>query len=193
MWLARYVGVGCASRVRGRRRVSMRRPIPSVAAGRRQDDRLSCPLTPTIGPAGDLVAERYRQKGWQWPGDRSRRGLARMRRKMSSGRCADFEEWRAQSRALADIALTRGVFHTLQAGDGGLRRLSSRRRSRPTPSVCAVWRQRSDATFGQRTPSPAQIRSSCCAMTCGSACSNARETSSADGSRWTASRPRSSA
>lgn len=31
----------------------------------------------------------------------------------------DFEEWRAQSRALADLALVRGVFHTLQTGDHG--------------------------------------------------------------------------
>ena len=31
----------------------------------------------------------------------------------------DFEEWRAQSRALADLALVRGVFHTLQASDDG--------------------------------------------------------------------------
>ena len=31
----------------------------------------------------------------------------------------DFEEWRAQSHRLADLALVRGVFHTLQAGDDG--------------------------------------------------------------------------
>jgi putative ABC transport system permease protein len=31
----------------------------------------------------------------------------------------DFEEWRDQSRALVDLALVRGVFHTLQAGDDG--------------------------------------------------------------------------
>ena len=31
----------------------------------------------------------------------------------------DFEEWRAQSHSLADLALVRGVFHTLQAGDDG--------------------------------------------------------------------------
>jgi putative ABC transport system permease protein len=29
----------------------------------------------------------------------------------------DFEEWRSQSRVLVDLALVRGVFHTLQAGD----------------------------------------------------------------------------
>ena len=31
----------------------------------------------------------------------------------------DFEEWRAQSHSLVDLALVRGVFHTLQAGDDG--------------------------------------------------------------------------
>ncbi len=31
----------------------------------------------------------------------------------------DFEAWRTQSRALVDLALVRGVFHTLQAGQDG--------------------------------------------------------------------------
>ena len=31
----------------------------------------------------------------------------------------DFEEWRAEGRALTDLALVRGVFHTLRAGDEG--------------------------------------------------------------------------
>jgi hypothetical protein len=31
----------------------------------------------------------------------------------------DFEAWRTESRALVDLALVRGVFHTLQAGADG--------------------------------------------------------------------------